>query len=133
MDIAIWLRGLGLERYELAFRNNEIDRETLPKLTAEDLKDLGVVLGGHRRKLLAAIAALQGGAAPSMQLPSAAERRQLTVMFCDLVGSTELDWRKDMLTFDKWGLTAMSQSAHSLIDRQGRPHGSISALLDGSV
>jgi hypothetical protein len=66
MDIAIWLRGLGLERYELAFRNNEIDRETLPKLTAEDLKDLGVVLGGHRRKLLAAIAALQGGAAPSM-------------------------------------------------------------------
>ncbi len=45
MDIAVWLRGLGLERYERAFRDNEIDRETLPKLTAEDLKDLGVVLG----------------------------------------------------------------------------------------
>ena len=53
MDIAVWLRGLGLERYELAFRDNEIDRETLPKLTAEDLKELGVVLGSHRRKLLA--------------------------------------------------------------------------------
>src|SRR5437762_8508778 len=87
MDIAVWLRGLGLERYELAFRDNEIDWETLPKVTAQDLKDLGVVLGGHRRKLLAAIAALQGGAAPSMQRPSVAERRQLTVMFCDLVGS----------------------------------------------
>ena len=43
MDIAVWLRGLGLERYELAFRDNEIDRETLPKLTVEDLKDLGVL------------------------------------------------------------------------------------------
>jgi class 3 adenylate cyclase len=95
MDIAVWLRGLGLERYELAFRDNEIDWETLPKLTAQDLKDLGVVLGGHRRKLLAAIGALQGGAAPSMQRPSVAERRQLTVMFCDLVGSTELASRLD--------------------------------------
>src|SRR6202048_4593368 len=98
MDIAVWLRGLGLERYELAFRDNEIDRETLPKLTAEDLKDLGVVLGSHRRKLLAAIAALQGNAAPSTETASAlqaAERRQLTVMFCDLVGSTELASRLD--------------------------------------
>jgi class 3 adenylate cyclase/predicted ATPase len=95
MDIAVWLRGLGLERYELAFRDNEIDRETLPKLTAEDLKDLGVVLGSHRRKLLAAIAALQGNAAPPMERPSAAERRQLTVMFCDLVGSTKLATRLD--------------------------------------
>jgi class 3 adenylate cyclase/predicted ATPase len=95
MDIAVWLRGLGLERYELAFRDNEIDRETLPKLTVEDLKDLGVVLGSHRRKLLAAIAALQGNAAPPMEGPSAAERRQLTVMFCDLVGSTELAARLD--------------------------------------
>ncbi|HWX36634.1 MAG TPA: adenylate/guanylate cyclase domain-containing protein, partial [Steroidobacteraceae bacterium] len=98
MDIAVWLRGLGLERYELAFRDNEIGRETLPKLTAEDLKDLGVVLGRHRRKLLAAIAALQGNAAPSTETASAlqaAERRQLTVMFCDLVGSTELASRLD--------------------------------------
>jgi class 3 adenylate cyclase/predicted ATPase len=98
MDIAVWLRGLGLERYELAFRDNEIDRETLAKLTAEDLKDLGVVLGSHRRKLLAAIATLKGNAAPAIQRASAAravERRQLTVMFCDLVGSTELASRLD--------------------------------------
>ena len=58
MDIA-WLRSLGLERYEAAFRDNEIDWGALPKLTVEDLKDLGVVLGSHRRKLLEAIAALR--------------------------------------------------------------------------
>ena len=56
MEIGAWLRSLGLERYEPAFRENEIEWETLPKLTAEDLKDLGVVLGGHRRRLLDAIA-----------------------------------------------------------------------------
>ena len=98
MDIAAWLQGLGLERYEAAFRDNEIDWEALSKLTQEDLKDLGVVLGGHRRKLLDAIAALDSDvdAAPS-QAPAApsAERRQLTVMFCDLVGSTELSSRFD--------------------------------------
>jgi len=98
MDIAAWLQGLGLERYEAAFRANEIDWEALSKLTAEDLKDLGVVLGGHRRKLLDAIAALDSDVdvAPS-QAPAApsAERRQLTVMFCDLVGSTELSSRFD--------------------------------------
>ena len=98
MDIGVWLRGLGLERYEAAFRDNEIDWEALPKLTADDLKDLGVVLGSHRRRLLAAIAALRtddrpaAGEAPSV---SAAERRQLTVMFCDLVGSTALSTRLD--------------------------------------
>jgi hypothetical protein len=58
MDVAAGLRGLGLERYEQAFLDNEIDWDALPKLTAEDLKDLGVVLGGHRRKLLDSIAAL---------------------------------------------------------------------------
>jgi hypothetical protein len=47
MDVAAWLQSLGLERYVPAFRNNEIDWDALPKLTAEDLKDLGVVLGGH--------------------------------------------------------------------------------------
>src|SRR5262249_5794291 len=99
MDVAEWLRGLGLERYAVAFRDNEIDWEALPKLTAQDLKDLGVVLGGHRRKLLDAIAAL--GAGPRAPEPAPAitgegragaeaERRQLTVMFCGLVGSTEL-------------------------------------------
>ena len=99
MDVAAWLRGLGLERYKAAFRENEIDWAALPKLTAEDLKDLGVVLGGHRRKLLEAIAALGSESCP--QRPAAdllvptAERRQMTVMFCDLVGSTALSARLD--------------------------------------
>ena len=98
MDIAAWLQGLGLERYEAAFRDNDIDWEALPKLTAEDLKDLGVVLGSHRRKLLDAIAALDSDVdVAASQAPAApsAERRQLTVMFCDLVGSTELSSRFD--------------------------------------
>ena len=99
MDVAAWLQGLGLERYAAAFRDNEIDCEALPKLTAEDLKDLGVVLGGHRRKLLEAIAALQSEGVPQHpaagQVASTPERRQLTVMFCDLVGSTALSARLD--------------------------------------
>ena len=65
MDVAAWLRGLGLERYELAFRDNRIDAEVLPRLTAEDLKDIGVAAVGDRRKLLEAIAALRIGAPPS--------------------------------------------------------------------
>jgi hypothetical protein len=52
MDIVVWLRNLGLGRYEAAFRDNEIDETVLPSLTAEDLKDLGVSVVGHRRKLL---------------------------------------------------------------------------------
>ncbi len=109
MDVAVWLRGLGLERYDQAFRDNEIDEKVLPGLTAEDLKDLGVTLVGHRRRLLDAIAALGaamattsasvtvGGAAaaPGTPVESGAERRQLTVMFCDLVGSTALSARLD--------------------------------------
>ena len=91
MDIAGWLRSLGLERYEAAFRDNEIDWEVLPKLTSEDLKEIGVVPIGHRRKLLAGIAALGATATAA----SEAERRQLTVMFCDLVGSTQLAARLD--------------------------------------
>ncbi|MBP2295733.1 adenylate/guanylate cyclase domain-containing protein [Azospirillum rugosum] len=97
MDIAAWLRSLGLDQYEPAFRENEIDGDVLPKLTSEDLKDLGVLAVGHRRKILAAIAALgvpepaasgRGGSPVANAI--GAERRQLTVMFCDLVGSTAL-------------------------------------------
>ena len=100
MSVGDWLRSLGPERYAVAFRDNEIDWAALPKLTAQDLKDLGVVLGGHRRRLLEALAAL----APLPTPPSLAgegrvgveaERRQLTVMFCDLVGSTPLSQRFD--------------------------------------
>ena len=104
MDIGRWLRGLGLEQYEAAFRENEIDSEVLPKLTAEDLKDIGVAIVGHRRKILSAIAELSGSSAvvanpqPPAEPTSAAavaERRQLTVMFCDLVGSTALSAQLD--------------------------------------
>jgi class 3 adenylate cyclase len=107
VDIAAWLRELGLERYKEAFRKNEIDAQILPKLTADDLKDIGVTTVGHRRKLLEAIAALAEPAlapqaeprAPAEAAPRArraeAERRQLTVMFVDLVGSTELAARLD--------------------------------------
>ena len=58
LDVAIWLRDLGLERYEAAFRDHEIDAEILPTLTAQDLIDLGVTIVGHRRRLLNAIASL---------------------------------------------------------------------------
>jgi class 3 adenylate cyclase/predicted ATPase len=97
VDIAAWLCGLGLEQYEAAFRANEIDASVLPRLTAEDLKDLGVTLVGHRRRLLDAIAALGPEPAAVVDVPIrvASERRQLTVMFCDLVGSTPLSGRLD--------------------------------------
>ena len=103
MDIATWLQDLGLERYVPAFHDNEIDWEVLPKLTSEDLREIGVAAIGHRRKLLDAISAL-GAAAPvaivtaapsNAPAPADAERRQLTVMFCDLVGSTALSTRHD--------------------------------------
>jgi class 3 adenylate cyclase/predicted ATPase len=103
MDIEAWLQGLGLERYMSAFRDNEIDWEVLPKLTSEDLREIGIAAIGHRRKLLDAIAALGAStptaagrvAIPNVSAPAEAERRQLTVMFCDLVGSTPLSARLD--------------------------------------
>src|ERR1700736_2901415 len=103
VDVSAWLHGLGLQRYEQALRGNEIDARVLPRLTAEDLKDLGVTLVGHRRRLLDAIAALVAEV-PAAVVTTApretparvdAERRQLTVMFCDLVGSTEPSSRLD--------------------------------------
>jgi class 3 adenylate cyclase/tetratricopeptide (TPR) repeat protein len=101
MDVTEWLRSLGLEQYAPAFHDNGIDERVLPELTAEDLKDLGVGMVGHRRMLLKAIADLRAGPAAadaSASKPaagSAAERRQLTIMFCDLVGSTALAARLD--------------------------------------
>src|SRR5271154_4007303 len=121
MDVGGWLRTLGLERYGPAFRENNIDNDILPKLTAEDLKDLGVALVGDRRRLLEAIAllgaaeleppkaptgAISARSAPNTDslppLDSAAgakraqpvgERRHVTVMFCDLVDSTGISAR----------------------------------------
>ena len=105
MNLAGWLQNLGLECYAAAFRENEIDETVLPTLTTEDLKDLGVKTVGHRRKLLDAIAVLRGdtsaNARPRIGLEEnaapadTAERRQVTVMFVDLVGSTALSARMD--------------------------------------
>ena len=107
MDLGGWLRSLGLERYETAFRENEIDERVLPNLTQEDLKEIGVGPVGHRRTILEAIAALRSdvsGKGPSAEALTSektvtatvgAERRQITVMFSDLVGSTALSARLD--------------------------------------
>jgi class 3 adenylate cyclase len=112
MDVGGWLRGLGLGQYEEKFRDNKIDADLLPRLTVDDLKDIGVSVVGDRRRLLDAIAVIGGvgrpadvpasstKSAPSKGLQASAERRPITVMFCDLVGSTSLaakldaeDWR----------------------------------------
>ncbi|TJV38591.1 MAG: adenylate/guanylate cyclase domain-containing protein, partial [Mesorhizobium sp.] len=105
MDVAAWLRGLGLQQYEQAFRDNAIDAEVLPELTDADLEKLGMLLG-HRKRFRKAVV----GLGPSSSHPDAstddiaaqsrtrelsAERRQLTVMFVDLVGSTALATRLD--------------------------------------
>ena len=100
MDVGVWLRSLGLGQYEATFRDNEIDGAVLPKLTVDDLKDLGVAVVGHRRKIMSAIDELDAasvGRAAATPSPAvdAAERRQLTVMFSDLVGSTALSARLD--------------------------------------
>jgi class 3 adenylate cyclase/predicted ATPase len=112
MDVGGWLRGLGLGQYATNFRDNKIDADLLPRLTDAGLKDIGVSALGDRLRLLDAIAALAGAksppdvrASPSKPSPArgpqiSAERRPITVMFCDLVGSTGLaakldpeDWR----------------------------------------
>jgi class 3 adenylate cyclase len=109
MDIVVWLRSLGLEEYEAPFRKNKIDDAVLQKLPAEDLKELGVAALGDRVKMLDAIAALRSDAsgkaplvdagttssAPTAHPEDRAERRQVTVMFSDLVGSTALSARMD--------------------------------------
>ena len=111
MDVGAWLHNLGLAQYEAAFRENGVNAEILRHLTADDLKELGVAAVGHRRQLLVAIAKLQGDGAPLQvatppgdhpaSIPTeeavshGGERRQLTVMFCDLVGSTTLSEKLD--------------------------------------
>jgi class 3 adenylate cyclase len=114
-QIADWLAKLGMSEYTQCFAENDIDLSVLPHLTDQDLKELGVSLG-HRRKILAAIAKLSDGpavvaraasagtprkpapilaAAPPTMTESAGERRYLTVMFCDLVGSTGISAQLD--------------------------------------
>ena len=97
MDIGAWLRGLGLGQYEAAFRESEIEADVLPELTETDLEKIGLPLG-PRKRILKAITHLVGAERAlgegSLSGPppagDAADRRQLTVMFCDLVGSTAL-------------------------------------------
>ncbi|WP_104518531.1 adenylate/guanylate cyclase domain-containing protein [Rhodopila globiformis] len=114
MNVAGWLQALGMERYAAAFRENDVDPDVLLTLTADDLKELGVTSIGHRRRLLEAIAALRSeripAEAPTQVLSgpliestgqfqtseTTAERRPLTVMFCDLIGSTALSARLDL-------------------------------------
>ena len=105
MDVATWLRGLGLERHEAAFRDNLIDLDVVRELTESDLEKLGLALGDRKRvlKAIAGLPAAEAAAAIPIAAPRArdkAERRPVTVMFCDLVGSTSLaatldaeDWR----------------------------------------
>jgi class 3 adenylate cyclase/tetratricopeptide (TPR) repeat protein len=102
MDVGEWLRSLGLSRYEEAFRDAEIGPDVLPDLTDSDLEKLGVPLAGRKRLLkaiacfgLAQMVAEARGPSPTPSSTDAAERRQLTVMFCDLVGSTALSARLD--------------------------------------
>lgn len=97
MELGVWLRSLGLAQYEAVFREYDIDVEVLPELTEADLAGLGISLG-HRKRLLKAMRALQAEpavAVPAIDSSHLAERRQITVMFCDLVGSTALSARLD--------------------------------------
>jgi class 3 adenylate cyclase/tetratricopeptide (TPR) repeat protein len=122
LDVATWLRGLGLGQYERAFLDQDIDGDVLLQLTADDLVAVGVASVGHRRKLLAAIAALQEPLPVHNDSPVAppreAERRQLTVLFCDLAGSTALSRRLD--PEDMGGIIrAYHGSAAAVIERWG--------------
>jgi class 3 adenylate cyclase/predicted ATPase len=130
VDIAAWLSRLGLQQYEQAFRDNDVDAEVLPELTADDLISIGVTSVGHRRKLLAAIAAMQERPPRSDARPApaslstgaaGAERRQLTVMFCDLVDSTALSSRLD------------PEDLREVIGAYHRTVGEIVASFDGFV
>jgi class 3 adenylate cyclase/tetratricopeptide (TPR) repeat protein len=96
VDVGTWLNGLGLGEYARAFAGNDIDAQALATLSADDLKELGVASLGHRKKLLAAIEVLRAGQhempAPGSGQATATEgeRRQVTVLFCDLAGYTEM-------------------------------------------
>ena len=105
MNVEDWLRQIGLEQYAQVFAEHDISADVLPHLTSDDLRELGITLVGHRRRLLVAIEALRGPARPPLfeaaandrgPAPgSSAERRQITALFCDIVGSTPLSTQLD--------------------------------------
>src|SRR5215471_593552 len=132
--IAEWLASLGLSDYAQRFAENNVDASVLRDLTDQDLTELGVSLG-HRRKMLRAIAALNGAALEPAETATEpvprdeAERRQLTVMFCDLVGSTALSGRLD--PEDMWGVIA---SYHACIaEAVGRHNGMVARYMGDGV
>src|SRR5690349_9508810 len=100
MEVAEWLRQIGLERYAELFARHAISADVLPHLTAEDLKDAGVASVGDRRRLLVAISALRTSSdtpspPPASGLGASTERRQITALFCDIVDSTPLTTQLD--------------------------------------
>ena len=134
MVIGTWLHGLGLEQYDPVFRDNAIDLETLPDLTEPDLEKLGVLLGHRKRMLraigdLSAVTALARASEPAIERAAEAERRQLTVMFCDLVGSTPLSTR-----FDPEDLREIVGAYHRCItDTVGRFGGFVAKYMGDGV
>src|SRR5271169_1407855 len=135
MDVGGWLKSLGLGQYEALFRASDIDADILPELTDVDLEKLGVSLG-HRKRLHRAISGLttaETSAAPSAPTGAtpqdAAERRQLTVMFCDLVGSTPLSTR-----FDPEDLREIVGAYHRCVtDTVGRFGGFVAKYMGDGV
>jgi class 3 adenylate cyclase len=145
MDVVVWLRSQGLGKYEAIFRENDIDETVLPSLTPENLKELGVTSLGHRVKLLDAIAALRSDASvqtppvvaaparPSAATPTSApvaeavgERRHVTVMFCDLVGSTSIsagldaeDWRDLVGAYLDTASAAVTERGGQIVKKLG--------------
>jgi class 3 adenylate cyclase len=129
MEVGSWLRSLGLGQYEAAFRDNAVDAEVLFELTDSDLAQLGVLLG-HRKRLLKAIAELASAdkiAPPTSLAPSTtAERRPITVMFCDLVGSTSLaarldaeDWRNLVNAYRDEASAAVTELGGHVLQKLG--------------
>lgn len=117
VDVRAWLETLGFVQYASLFADNGIDGRALPELSDQDLKEIGVAALGHRRVILAATKAL-GGGADALPRSSEPERRQITIMFCDLVGSTALSERldpEDLRTL----VRAYQQAAGTVIERYG--------------
>lgn len=137
MDVATWLRNLGLAQYETAFRENAVDGDVLLNLTSEDLKEIGIEAVGHRRKVLDAIHALRAGQGEvfatgvsrsaekagedgraGAAISTGAERRQLTVLFCDLADSTALASSLDPEDLSNV-IAAYRQQVSGVIERHG--------------